>query len=275
MRSNQRTPYRVPAVLKALLILEELAASDAPRSLKDLSARTCLPKSTVYAILATLEARRYVERDPAGAVRLGLKAFEVGSAYTRDISLTEAFHQTARRLVAESGETIQLAILDGADVVYIAREDGTQPVRLFSFVGKRLPAHATALGKVLLAALLDPSLDSLLSERPLRKLTARTISSIHKLKSELATVRERGYAHDDEETADGLQCLAAPIFDHACQVRAAMSISVPTARMDPPRFARNLHLIQDGAREVSERLGGCVPAAASPLRGKTSRRVVR
>jgi DNA-binding IclR family transcriptional regulator len=184
------------------------------------------------------------------------------------------FYQAARKIVEECGETVQLAILDQTEVIYVAREDGTQPVRLISYVGKRLPAHATGLGKVLLAALPDGSFDSLFSKRPLAALTARTISSVNQLKAELRLVRERGYAHDNQESAEGLECLAAPIFDHTGQVIAAISVSLLSARASPEHFQCILRSVQRAVREISDRMGWRVPAAkrkssAPPINPKT------
>ncbi len=261
MPLKKHPKYYVPAAAKTLQILEALAVFEKPVTLQDLIEYTGLPKSSIHAILATLETLRYIERDAANTFRLGPKAVQIGAAATRTTNLSQLFHQTARKIVEECGETVQLTILDQAEVIYVAREDGTQPVQLASNIGGRLPAYATASGRVLLAALPDESLDALFARRPLPTLTARTISSLNQLKPELSLVRERGYAHDNQETSDGLECLAAPILDRTGQVVAGISVSFLSARASPEHFQRILGLVQRAAQEISERMGGHVPAA--------------
>ena len=261
MPLKKHPKYFVPAAAKTLQILEALAVFEKPVTLQELTEYTGLPKSSVFVILATLETLRYIERDAGNTFRFGPKAVQIGAAATQTTNLSQYFHQAARKIVEECGETVQLAILDQTEVIYIGREDGTRQVQLVSNIGRRLPAHATGLGKALLAALPEASLDSLYARRQLSALTAHTISSVNQLRVELNLVRERGYAHDNQESAEGLQCLAAPIFDHTGQAVAAISVSFLTARASPEHFLCILGSVQNAAREISERMGGSVPAA--------------
>ncbi len=247
--------YYVPAVAKTIAILEALAASPNPVTLQTLTENTRLPKSTVYSILATLEMHQYVERDATNTYRLGLKALQIGAAAAQTANLSQLFHQAARRIVRACGETAQLTILDQTEVIYVAREDGTQPVQLASNLGGRLPAYATASGKVLLAGLPIESLDALFAGRSLPRLTARTINSLDQLREELQLIRDRGYAHDNQETSDGLECVAAPIFDRSCQVVAAISSSFLSVRANPEQFQRILQLVKAAAYEISTHMG--------------------
>lgn len=261
MPSKKNHKYYVPAAAKTLQILEALAVLEKPLTLQELTEHTGLPKSSIHSILATLETLRYVERDAANTFRLGPKAVQIGAAAKRTTNLSQLFHQTARKMVEECGETIQLTILDQTEVIYVAREDGTQPVQLASNIGGRLPAYATASGRVLLAALPDRSIDVLFAGRPFPTLTARTISSLNQLKPELQLVRERGYAHDDQETSEGLECFAAPIYDGTGQVVAGISISFLSARATPEHVQHIIGLVRRGAQSISEQMGGQVPAA--------------
>ncbi len=254
MAMKKRPKYYVPAVAKTLVILETLAASERPMTLQGLTEQTRLPKSSVYAILATLETHQYVERDVSGLFRLGAKVSQI-AAPKHAPNLSRFFHQAARTIVEECGETVQLAILDQIEVIYVAREDGTQPVQLVSHIGKRLPAHATGLGKVLLAAFSDESLNALYAGRQLATLTPYTINSLSQLKSELRLVRSQGFAHDNQESAVGLECLAAPIYDQTGQIVAAMSASFLSARADAGHSERIQKLVMEGAREISQRMG--------------------
>ena len=260
MALKKNSKYYVPAAAKTLQILEALAVFEKPLTLQELTEHTGLPKSSIHSILATLETLRYVERDAANTFRLGPKAVQIGAAAKRTTNLSQLFHQTARKMVEECGETVQLTILDQTEVIYVAREDGTQPVQLASNIGGRLPAYATASGKVLLAALPDESLDALYARRPLPTLTARTLSSLNQLKPELQLVRERGYAHDDQETSEGLECFAAPIYDRTGQVAAGISISFLSARATPEHVQHIIALVRRGAQSISEQMGGRVPA---------------
>jgi len=267
MVSKNQPKYFAPAAAKTVQILEALVELDKPVTLQDLIEYTDLPKSSVYVILATLESLRYVERDTTKMFRLGPKAIQIGAAAIQKTNLSQHFHQIARRIVEECGETVQLAILDQTEVIYIAREDGTRQVQLVSNVGRRLPAHATGLGKALLATLPNGDIDALYAGRQLPILTAHTIKTLDQLKEELDRVRELGYAHDNQESSEGLQCLAAPIYDYTGHAVAAISVSFLTVRASPEHFQCILDSVKRAARDISERMGGSVPAT----KGNSSR----
>ncbi len=260
MPADKNPKYYVPAAAKTVQILEALAETEKPVSLQELTERTGLPKSSVYVILATLKSLRYVERDEAGMFQLGPKAVQIGAAATQNTNLSQQFHQAARRIVDECGETVQLAILDQTEVIYVAREDGNQPVQLVSNVGRRLPAHATGLGKALLASLPEDYLDALYARRQLSVLTPNTISTLNQLKADLELTRQRGYALDDQESAEGLQCLAAPIYDHTGHAVAAISVSFLAARTNQDHFQCILESVRRAAKNITERMGGSFPA---------------
>ena len=239
--------------------LKELSESPQGIELSVLSRRLGIPKSSAYYILETLLEGRFVEKDANGLYRVGPAAFLVGTGYLRNQSVTALFHQVAKEIVAACGETVQLAVLNGRQIVYIAKEEGTQPVRLVSEVGQSLPAHTTALGKVLLACLPSDRVDALFPpDSSLEGMTERSITSVSVLCQELRLVRERGYAHDFEETAEGLQCFAAPILAEGGKVIASMSVAAPSSRVDPQRKASLLSLIRKGAANLSRSLG-CPP----------------
>lgn len=260
MPLEKRPKYYVPAAAKTLQILETLAQAREPVSLQDLTELTGLPKSSVFALLSTLETLRYVERNAAGLFCLGLKALQLSAAATQTTNLSQLFHDVARKTVRECGETVQLSILEQNEVIYVAREDGTRPVQLASNIGGRLPAYATASGKALLATLPEGSVDALFSGRPFPSLTAHTISSLNELKTELRLVCERGYAHDNQEVSEGLECFAAPIFDRTGRGVAAVSVSFLSARARPEHDQYIMTLVKEAAQEISERMGWQAPA---------------
>jgi len=217
----------VKSASRTLDVLESLATR--PRPFGELARTLRIPKSSLHAILATMQDRGWVEQSTQGLVRLGLHALRVGTAY---LDADEAVARTGAlldRLAATTGETVQLARLDGRSVVYLAKRESTHPVRLISTIGGRLPAHATALGKALLAQR-DPADVRRSLAFPLEALTRHTITDWERLRAELQRTREQGYAVDREEAAEGLCCFAvAP----ALPSLDAISVSVPTFRLSP------------------------------------------
>jgi DNA-binding IclR family transcriptional regulator len=173
-----------------------------------------------------------VETDPTGTrFGLGVRALQVGAAYLDSDDAVGMVAGVLDGLAADVGETVHLGRLDGRYVVYLAKRESVHPLRLFSAIGRRLPAHATALGKVLLAARGEDEVDRLLP-RPLPALTRHTITGLTALHADLAAIRERGYAVDHEENTEGIVCfaMAVPLRSPSTD---AVSISVPVARIGP------------------------------------------
>ncbi|HYN88817.1 MAG TPA: IclR family transcriptional regulator [Ardenticatenaceae bacterium] len=246
----------VPAVDRALALLRVLATTDTPPTLSELSHQIGVSRSTVYSILATLQDYGFVEKDARHKTyRLGPATLELGSAYIGQVTLLPAFNAIAQRLVNLCGETVKLAILSGRDVVYLGKQEGLYSVRLVARVGSRMPAHATAVGKALLAHLGDESLERLYAGYDFPAPTRHTISNLAALRDALRETRERGYARDREESATGLQCVAAPVFDHSGAAVAAISIGVPNDRLSEARLEELAALVREHAGELSRTLG--------------------
>jgi DNA-binding IclR family transcriptional regulator len=215
---------------RTLEVLEVLARSPGRRGLGELARELGIPKSSLHGILRTMVQRGWVEVDHTGTrFGLGIRALQVGAAYLAADSAVGLVSGVLDGLAAEFGETVHLGRLDGPYVVYLAKRESVHPLRLFSAIGRRLPAHATALGKVLLAARGDADLDRLLPD-PLPTLTPHTITARPALAAELAAVRERGYAADHEENTDGIACFAVALPNRQPPTDA-ISISVPVARL--------------------------------------------
>ncbi len=247
----------VKSAARGLDVLELLAANPDGLTLSEICAALSIPKSSAHSLLGTLLGRDYLMQGKRDRTyRLGPRLFEMGSAYLRGIDLVHDGQEVIRAVAAECGETAHLAILDGQDVVYVAKEEGTSPVRMVSAVGKRFPAYGTGVGKMLLSALSPAELAQRYPlDRPLPSLTSSTITDPVALRAELARTRERGYALDREESTEGLSCVAAPVYDGSGKVVAAMSISVPSMRYTPDRQAELLALVRRGAQRLSLRLG--------------------
>lgn len=245
--------YDVPALRRAEDVLQVLAASHQPVRAAVLAQETGLSKSTLYLLLESLERRRWIQRKGEGYV-VGVRLFELGSAYLRHDGLQEAFRAEAAPFVAAHNEVVQLAVLDGAEVVYLAREDARRPVRLVSDLGSRLPAHCCALGKALLASMPEADVLQLLPAT-MPAVTDRTITKRALLMEELKRVRSSGVATDDEEVAAGLFCFAAYVGETAMGRKVAISTSVPTDRLD----AKRRRLIEVAIAQLAQRLASRIP----------------
>ncbi len=196
-----------PAVTRAARILELLAESGGePVGPSELARRLGLPKSSIANICGALADAGLVRRIATGFA-LGRRLAELGGAYLASVDQVQEFYEASRRLPAGSEETVQFAVLDGLDVTYLARHDGRQPVQLTSGIGRRLPAFSTATGKAALASLpaedLTRRLDGLTT---LPRATRKAHATVDELLADLAEIRRRGYAIDDEQTMEGVVC---------------------------------------------------------------------
>jgi DNA-binding IclR family transcriptional regulator len=260
---------------RSLDVLELLADCRDGLTLSEVCEALGWPKSSTLALLRTLRRRDYLAdgRRPR-SYRLGSQVGWLGTAYLTGIDLVRDGQEVVNIVSRRCDETVHLATLDGSDVLYVAKEEGTGQVRMVSAVGRRIPAHGTGVGKMLLSGL---STDELARryppDAPLAAMTPTTITDRAALLAELAETRARGYAVDNGESTVGLRCLAAPVFDASGRMVAAMSVSVPSPRFSPDRSAWLLEVIRDGAATLSRRLGAAVqsePAAdgqAPPVDG--------
>jgi len=201
-----------PAITRGVAILDLLASEADVMGISAIARRLGLPKSSAANLCATLVDTGLL-RVQDGGFALGQRLAQLGAAYLAGVDQVRLFQDACRQLDAGRNETVQLALLsDGLDVIYLARRDGVFPVRLASAPGRALPATCTATGKAMLAALEPADLDRRLAEAgPLPRLTAKSITSVPKLKAELSTIRRRGYALDAEEVIEGVMCIASAI----------------------------------------------------------------
>jgi DNA-binding IclR family transcriptional regulator len=247
----------VPAASRALDIMELFL--DTPiLSAAEVVSRLGLPRTTVHELLGTLVDRSYLVQVPGQPLRyqLGVRLFQLGSIFAQHLDLAREAQRVATEVAASCDETVHVAVLEGRDVIYIARVESTHPVRMVSAVGRRLPAHCTGVGKMLLSALGPQALDALYPRQAaLTTMTPNSISSLSRLKAELAEVHERGLSYDEAESSEDVHCVAAGVRDHTRAMVAAMSISVPTTRWTDPRRESFAELVQQGADQLSASLG--------------------
>jgi DNA-binding IclR family transcriptional regulator len=255
----------VPAVSRALDILELF--QDRPAlSAAQITAELGLPRTTVHELVTTLVERGYLDSVPGAPIRfrLGMRLFQLGSQFADRLDLVREAQEGAAEVAAECDETVHVAILDGADVVYIAKADSTHPVRMVSAVGRRLPAHCTAVGKMLLSGLSKEAFDARYPRgHNLPAMTPQSVTSVTKLRAQLIRARDEGVAYDDCESNEVVRCVSAPIYDHSGRMVAAMSISVPTMRWTDERALEWTELVRSGAAALSQRLGHQVALIAS------------
>jgi DNA-binding IclR family transcriptional regulator len=243
-----------PAVTRAAAILDVLAESPAvPSGPSELARRLGLPKSSIANILNALADAGLVRRIDSGFT-LGRKLAELGGAYLAAIDLVQEFYDASRELPRASDETVQLAVLDDLDMTYLARHDGRQQVRLTSGIGRRLPATVTATGKAALASLDDGELDRRLARvTTLPLLTPNSIGTVDALRADIARVRERGHAIDDEETVEGVICLGVAIPSRRPgEGPYAASVTLLKARATDDRVAALVEDLRLLARRLSD-----------------------
>ncbi|AYG79030.1 Transcriptional regulator KdgR [Streptomyces hundungensis] len=247
----------VPAVTRALDVLELFLESEGPLSAPDVTRRLQLPRTTVHELLTTLAARSYLAPVPEqpGRYRLGVRTHQLGSRYAEQLDLAAEGQQVAREVAETCDETVHVAILEDTDVIYIAKVDSTHAVRMVSAAGRRLPAHCTSVGKMLLAALPEAELDARLEGRELPAMTPDSITDPAALRAALAEIRARGTAVEHRESNPDVSCVAAPVRDGTGRVVAALSISVPMIRWSGERESELAELAQKGAGDLSVRLG--------------------
>ena len=249
----------VQALDRALVILKVLAGGTG-MSLTELAEAAEQAPATVYRVLSTFEAHGIVEFQPGRQLWfVGQEAFRIGSAFLERTSLVEQARGVMRELMAATGETANLAIADGGEVVFISQVETHEPIRAFFRPGTRGPIHASGIGKALLAYHLPEAVARIVREQGLAAFTPRTITDPERLAAELVATRARGWAVDDGERTEGMRCIAAPIFNEFREAVAGISISGPTVRMARRGEAELGGEVRRAADRVTRAIGGTAP----------------
>lgn len=255
MTEPDRDPYLIASLRKGLEVIDCFAQRES-WSLTELAAHLGLNKATAFRILHTLQESGYLTKDEdTGRFQLGMRFYSLGKTAMRHEQLKWQALPPLMHLAESTGETVYVGILYEGDAVCVQIVDGTELVRMHSFVGKRSPAHASALGKVLLASMPDAEIEDYVATYGLKSFTANTITDPARLREELRQIRDQGYALDAEEMAIGLRCIGAPITDHTGRPFATVSLSAPSDRMTPERIATLVPQIKAAALDISRLLG--------------------
>lgn len=255
MSEPDRDPYLIASLRKGLEVIDCFAQRDS-WSMTELAGHLGLNKATAFRILHTLQDAGYLAKDEETArFRLGMKFYSLGKTAVRHEQLKWQALPPLQHLAEGTGETVYVGILYEGDAVCVQIVDGTELVRMHSFVGKRSPAHASALGKVLLAHLPDAEVEAYAATYGLKPMTGNTITDLARLREELRRIRDQGWALDAEEMAVGLCCIGAPVTDHTGRPFATVSLSAPAARMTPDRIAVLVPQVRGAALDISRLLG--------------------
>jgi len=203
-----------------------------------------------------LEKSGFVEKDEeTGEYSLGLFAFEIGHGYLNRIDLPKVAKPIMVDLALKVQETVHLAVLSGAEIVYIDKVDSPRPLGIMSKIGQRAPLYCTALGKVLLAFQHEQEIKRIIRQLRLIPMTSNTIITPKRLLEELRTVRRQGYALDNREIEDDVECIGAPILDHRGNVIAALSVSGPQRKINVPQEKQFVSYVVEAAGLISSKMG--------------------
>ena len=238
---------------RTVVLLEALANSSRAMTLTELLQVMDVPKSSLYMLLQTLVGRGWVHNDSRlGTYCVGVRALLVGTSYLDHDRLVQAAAPAITKLGGQINETVHLARFDGGDVVYLSSCESQHHLRVISRVGRRMPAHATSLGKSLLALRTDAEADALLPTK-LAQLTPNTVHDSHSLHKQLAKFRTLGYAFEREENTPGLCCFAVAL-QYRTPAVDAISCSVPIARLDKKHEKEVVQGLFEAARSIRDSL---------------------
>lgn len=228
-------------------LLEVIAAAGGEMSLSELAAQVQLPLPTIHRLLRTLVPSSYVRQLPNRNYALGPRLILLGEAAGRQ------FGSSARPmldgLVTELGESANMAVLEGQEVVYIAQAQSSRSMRMFTEVGRRAPTHNTGVGKAILATLPDEQVRSIVTAAGMPTPTRRSLSTLEELFADLEAIRGRGYAIDDEEQEVGVRCFAMAV--PGAPTPTAISVSGPVSRVDEDFGRRAVPLLREAAEAIA------------------------
>ncbi|MCR9139234.1 MAG: IclR family transcriptional regulator [Alphaproteobacteria bacterium] len=258
-RATNKPVANVKALERALLLMGIVAEADS-LSLTDLSHRAGMSASTVHRLAVTLQNFGYLEfRADSQQWSIGIEAFRIGGSFARRIKVVDAGRPVLHDLMAQTGETANMAIAADGDVVFVSQVETHEPIRAFHRPGTRAHMHASGIGKALLAELDAASLDNWMRDKGLAAYTENTICEPQALRQELDRTRARGWAVDNEERTLGMRCVAAPIYNSYGEAVAGISVSGPTVRI-PHRVLNEYGiLVRQAAELVTESIGGLIP----------------
>lgn len=244
---------------RALGVLTAIARSERA-TLSDLAREIDVPTATVHRILTTLQNHGFTAfDDDRQEWMIGIEAYRTGASFLKRSSVLEIGRPVMRKLMQDSGETANIAVPNGPEVVFVGQVETLNPIRAFFAPGTRTSMHASGTGKAILAALPAPARDKLLAAMELTGFTAQTLVTEAALREDLDRTRARGWSFDGEERYDGMSCVGAAIFDGQGQPCAGISVSGPSVRFEAGRVAELGALVAEAAGTITRLSGGIAP----------------
>jgi IclR family acetate operon transcriptional repressor len=248
----------VQALERGLNLLAIIAEADG-LSLTSVAQRAGIAPSTAHRILNTLKAGGFVHCDDAGGYLIGVQAFRVGNAFLRNRKLVDVGRSVMRRLLEATGETVNMAIEIESQVVFLLQMESHHAIRAFHRPGARGPMHASSLGKAMLVGQSDEAIAQRLHRTGMPRFTEWTIVDPDALLADIATVRKRGWAVDDQEQSDGMRCVGSAVYNEHGEVLGAISVAGPAVRVTEERLGELGPMVKRAAAEITERVGGRIP----------------
>ena len=248
---------QVQSLSRALSMLECLSQSDMGMQLSDLSEKMDLAPSTTHRLLNSMLHMGFVECDEQqGLWSVGVNAFTIGNAYLKKRNFAVQARPFMKELMNACGETCNLAVLEQNQVVFISQVECLETMRMVVRLGSRGPVHATGVGKALLSSMSKKDVEKIIKNVGMPELTGKTITTLAAFHDELSSIRDKGFAVDDEEQKEGLTCFAANIYDEYGEAIAAISISGPSVRIPRERFSEMSDNVMKTAAEITQAIGG-------------------
>lgn len=253
-----RVGQTVQSLERALKILEVLGNHQKGLGVTELAHEVDLHKSTVHRLLGTLAQRGFVEQDSeTERYKLGLKIIELSNKMLTNMEVRQEARPYLEELMQFANEVVHLCVLRQGEIVYIDKVECPSTIRMYSQIGRRGPVHSSGVGKAILAFLPQEEVVRILQDKGMPRKTPNTITDIDEMLNHLAEIRLQGYSVDEVENELGIRCVAAPIWDHAGQVVASISVAGPESRVTRERVPELASKIKETGLMISHRLGYC------------------
>lgn len=246
----------VQSVDRTLSILELLSDYENGLGITDISERVNLHKSTVHRLLNTLIIKGYVQQnEDTNKYRLTLKLFQLGSKKIEKMNIVNVSRPLLKELMEKTNEVIHLVVREGIEIVYVAKVESQNPIRMYSRIGKKSPMYCTAVGKSMMAYMKDEEIQFIWEKSNIEQFTEYTVTDFDTFKENIKLIKKQGYAVDEQENEIGIRCIAAPIFDYEKNIVGAISISGSIISFKEEKIDEFSKLIIEYSNKISKELG--------------------
>lgn len=263
MKAQPKRNYSITSLQRGLKLLTLFSKAEGGLTATQVVKLSELPISTVHRFLVNLESTGFLNCDGDGSYHLGTACFSLGQSALRRLDIRRLSLPYLQELNRTTRETVHLTVRHELLVVYVEKLDSPEPLRIFSRIGAAVPLHCTAVGKVMLAYMPPEEQAAALAQLEIKRRTQNTIGNVQDLQAHVQRVRRSGYACDLEENELHIRCLAAPIWDHAGNVNASLSITGPVVRMSMTRLRQLAPLVQRAGLKISRELGFQFPSGSA------------